>query len=152
MRLNKSKVVQIPVITFILMILISYGVSAKDFIYTPVSNGLQIIDCDTDSIIKSIPYNDYIFGATFSPDGTRYYLNAIHSVYVIDTTTNTLVDTYSFSSELSRVSIFGMTVSNDGKKLYMCCSIVKKKQNIPRLRIPVNPSTCSRVFRPGEWN
>lgn len=135
MRLNKIRIVLIPVMVFILMVFISHGALAKDFIYTPVSNGLQIIDCDTDAIIKTIPYNDYIVGATFSPDGTRYYLNAFHSVYAIDTTTNEMIDTYSFSSELSKVSIFGVTVSNDGKKLYMCCSIVKKKQNIPKLNV-----------------
>jgi WD40 repeat protein len=45
------------------------------------------------------------------------------------------VDTYPFSTELSKVSIFGINISNDGKKLFLCCSIVKKKQNIPRLNV-----------------
>ena len=135
MRLNKSKIALIPIITFILMTFVSQGAWAKDFIYTPVSNGLQIIDCDTDTIIKTIRYNDYISTSAFSPNGERYYLNAGHSVYVIDTTTNTMIDTYSFSSELSKVTAFGLTISSDGKKLYLCCSIVKKKQNIPKLNV-----------------
>ncbi|SDU41023.1 hypothetical protein [Desulfobacula phenolica] len=135
MRPNKSKIALISIITFILMTLVSQGAWAKDFIYAPISNGLQIIDCDTDTIIKTIPYNDTILSAAFSPDGKRYYLNAVQSVYVIDTATDKLIDTLSFSSELSKVSVFGITVSNDGKKLYMCCSITKKKQNIPKLNV-----------------
>jgi len=135
MRLNKLKSAMFPVIMIILIALASNGAFAKDFIYAPISNGMQIIDCDTDTIIKTIPYNDTILSAAFSPDGKRYYLNAIQTIYVIDTTTDTLIDTYSFSSELSKVSVFGITVSSDGEKLYLCCSIVKKKQNIPRLNV-----------------
>ena len=135
MRLNKRKIVQIPIMAFILLVFMSQGGWAKDFIYAPVSNGLQIIDCETETVIKTIPYNDYIVSMTFSPDGSRLYLNAFHSIYVIDTASNKMVDTYSFSSELSKVTVFGITISNDGKKLYMCCSIVKKKQNIPKLNV-----------------
>lgn len=135
MRLKQSRTALIPVVTCVLMLLVAQGAAARDFIYAPVSNALQIIDCETDTVIKKIPYNDYIISAAFSPDGTRYYLNAFHSVYVVDTTTDTLIDTYSFSSELSKVSVFGITVSADGKQLYLCCSIVKKKQNIPRLNV-----------------
>ncbi len=130
-----SKIVMIPIITFVLTLFVTQGALAKEFIYVPASNGLQIIDCEIDSVIKTIPYNDYIISAAFSPDGKRYYLNAFHSVYVIDTISDTLIDTYSFSSELSKVSVFGITVSNDGKTLYMTCSIVKKKQNIPKLNV-----------------
>ena len=99
---------------------------AKDFIYVPVNNALHIIDCDTDTIVKTVTYNDYIIGSAFSPDKKRYYLNAIHSIYAIDTETNTLVDTYKFSSELSKVDILAFGVSNDSKELYLSCSIVKK--------------------------
>ena len=109
--------------------------TAKDFIYVPVSNALHVIDCDTDTIVKTVPYNDYILGSAFSPDKKRYYLNSIHSVYAIDTATNTLVDTYKFSSELSKVDILAFGVSNDSKYLYLSCSIVKKKQNIPKLNV-----------------
>lgn len=108
---------------------------AKDFLYVPVVNQLQIIDCDTDTVVKNIPYNDYIMHAVYSPDGKRYYLNAFHSIYVIDTTTQELIDTYRLSSELSKVTVLGMAVSEDGKKLYLSCSIVKKKQNIPKLNV-----------------
>lgn len=135
MRLKKIKIVLIPIISCILMLLVSQVAAAKDFLYTPVSNGLQIIDCDTDTITKTIPYNDYIVSAAMSPDGKRYYLNAIHSIYVIDTTTDSLIDTFSFSSELSKVSVLGFSVSNDGKQLYLCTAIVKKKQNIPKLNV-----------------
>lgn len=108
---------------------------AKDFIYVPLSNGLQVIDCETDTVVKTIPYNDYILSAAASPDAKRYYLNAVHSIYVIDTASNTLIDTIKLSTELSKVSVFGMTVSSDNKKLYLCCAITKKKQNIPKLNV-----------------
>lgn len=133
--LYKNKIALISIIVGFLMIFTSQAMAAKDYIYAVVNNGLQVIDCNTDTVIKTIRYNDFIIGTACAPDGKRYYLNAIHSIYAIDTTSNTLTDTYSFSSELSKVSIFGLTVSNDGKKLYICCSIVKKKQNIPKLNV-----------------
>jgi|SaaInl8_200m_RNA_FD_contig_111_164643_length_5733_multi_3_in_0_out_0_7 hypothetical protein len=109
---------------------------AKDFIYAPVNNALQIIDCSSDTVVKTVPcYNDYIVGAAFSPDKKRYYLNAFHSIYAIDTKTNELADTYRFSSGLSKVDVLGFAVSSDSKKLYLSCSIVKKKQNIPKLNV-----------------
>jgi hypothetical protein len=109
--------------------------AAKDFLYVPSVNTLQIIDCDSDTVVDSLSYNDYIISAMLSPDGKRYYLNAVHSIYVVDTETNTLVDTHKFSTELNKVDILGFSVSNDGKQLYLSCSIVKKKQNIPRLNV-----------------
>ncbi|MDM8523199.1 hypothetical protein QUF80_07500 [Desulfococcaceae bacterium HSG8] len=114
---------------------LSFPVMAKDFIYIPCVNALEIIDCETDTVVESIPYNDYIVNSVFSPDKKRYYLNAFHSVYAIDTTTNKLIDTYKFSSELSRVTILGLGVSNDNSQLYLSCAIVKKKQNIPKLNV-----------------
>lgn len=109
--------------------------TAKDFLYVPTVNTLQVIDCDSDTVIETLSYNDYIVSAMMSPDGKKYYLNAFHSIYVIDTETNTLVDTYKFSSELNKVDILGFSVSADGSQLYLSCSITKKKQNIPRLNV-----------------
>lgn len=109
--------------------------AAKDYLYVPVSNSLHVIDCESDTIVETIPYNDYIVQAAHSADGTRYYLNAWHSIYVIDTTTNKLIDTFKFSSDLSRVTVLGFGVSQDGKKLYLSCSITKKKQNVPKLNV-----------------
>ncbi len=108
---------------------------AKDFLYVPSVNTLQIIDCDSDTVVEKLHYNDYIISAMLSPDGRKYYLNAVHSIYVVDTESNTLVDTHRFSSELNKVDILGFSVSGDGKQLYMSCAIVKKKQNIPRLNV-----------------
>lgn len=135
MEMNKFRTALISIIVCILMAFTSRAMAAKDYVYAVVNNGVQVIDCGTDTVIKTIHLNDFIVNSTFSPDGKRYYLNAIHSVYVIDTTTDTLIDTISFSSELSKVSVFGIAVSNDGKMLYMCSSIVKKKQNIPKLNV-----------------
>ncbi|GAB6145322.1 hypothetical protein [Desulfocicer niacini] len=135
MRMNKNKIALIGIIICLFMVLSAPAMAAGDYIYAVVNNAVQVIDCDSDTVIKTIKYNDFIINTAYSPDGSRYYLNAVHSIYAIDTTTDTLIDTYSFSSELSKVSIFGMAVSNDGKKLYICCSIVKKKQNIPKLNV-----------------
>lgn len=109
--------------------------AAKDFLYVPLVNTLQIIDCDSDTVVGSLSYNDYIIGAMLSPDGKRYYLNAVHSIYVVDTETDTLIDTHKLSSELNKVDVLGFGVSADGSRLYLSCSIVKKKQNIPRLNV-----------------
>ncbi len=115
---------------------VSCPVAAKDFIYAPVVNALEIIDCDTDTVVQTLSvYNDYIMNAAFSPDKTRYYMNAQHSVYEMDVAGNKLAEVHKFSSELSRVTVLGFAVSEDGKKLYLSCSIVKKKQNIPKLNV-----------------
>lgn len=45
------------------------------------------------------------------------------------------MDTFNFSTPLSKVAIGGFGVSNDGKDLYLAASIVKKKQNVPRLNV-----------------
>jgi WD40 repeat protein len=108
---------------------------AKDFIYAPTSNELVIIDCDSDTIVDRVSYNDYIIHAAFSPDGKRYYLNTYHDIHVIDTDTNKLIETFKFSSELNKVTVLGFAVSEDGAKLYLSCAIVKKKQNIPKLNV-----------------
>lgn len=130
-----KKTVLILIAAGILAFLSASTAGAKDYIYAVVNNAVQVIDCETDTVIKTIEFNDFIINTACSSDGKRLYLNAIHSIYAVDTGTNTLVDTYPFSTELSKVSIFGMNISNDGKKLFLCCSIVKKKQNIPRLNV-----------------
>ncbi len=111
------------------------GVFAKDFIYVPVNNALHVIDCETDTVVETIPHNDYIVTAAFSPDGSRYYLNAFHSVYAVDAKANKLIDTYRLSTELSKTDVFGIAVSPDGKQLYLSTWIVKKKQNVPKLNV-----------------
>jgi len=111
-------------------------VNAKDLLYVPVSTALQIIDCDTDTVVETVKaYSDYIVQAILSPDKKRYYLNAGDKVYVFDTTTNKLIDTYQFSQPLSRVTTFGVAVSEDNTKLYLNCTVVKRKDNIPRLNV-----------------
>ncbi len=131
----ETRMTALAVVAFCCMIGLSFPAMAKDYLYIPGVNALEIIDCETDTVVKKVSYNDYILGAACSPDGKRYYLNAVHSVYVIDTATDKLIDIYKISSELSKVDIFGLAVSEDGKKLFMACSIVKKKQNIPKLNV-----------------
>jgi len=109
---------------------------AVDFLYVPVNNAVEVIDCSTDTVIKTIPaYDDYIVTAAYSPDGKRFYACGWESIYAIDTATNELVETYNFSSDLSKVAIGAFAVSNDGSKFYLAAGIVKKKPNVPRLNV-----------------
>lgn len=129
----KHKTVQTLILASILAV--AAVASGNDFIYVPTVNALQIIDCEKDTVVKTIPYNDYIVNAMFSPDGDRYYLNAFHSIYVVDTQTDALLDTIKLSTSLNKVTVLAFGISADGKQLFLCCSIVKKKQNIPRLNV-----------------
>lgn len=111
-------------------------VVAKDYLYVPSNNNLHVVDCDTDTVVKTIRFNDYIVGSIPSPDGKRFYMNSWHSIYEVDTQTNQIVDVHEFWSDLNRVSIMpGIAVSPDSKFLYMSVSITKKKLNIPRLNV-----------------
>jgi len=115
-------------------------VSGKDYIYASVSNALHIIDGDTDSVIKTIPHEDYIMGGGFSPDKSRYYMNAFHSIHVVDTATMELIDTYRFSSDLSRVFVAGFTISEDRKTMYLSCTIAKKKAEYSKTQSSASPT------------
>jgi DNA-binding beta-propeller fold protein YncE len=107
----------------------------KDYIYAAVGNACHIIDGDTDEVIKTIPHDEFILGAAFSPDKKRYYMTSGRKILAVDTVTMELVDTYNLSSELSKVMISGFCVTDDGKTMYISCGVVKKKQNIPRLNL-----------------
>jgi len=110
-------------------------VSGHDYIFVGLNNAVQVIDCETDTVVKTIPFNDYIIQGAFSPDGKRYYANAFRCVYVFDTVKQELVDTYPFSTELSKVTVAGVAPSEDLKTLYIACTVVKKKQNVPKLNL-----------------
>jgi len=119
-----------------LLAVFSTPAAAGDFLYAAVSNAVQVIDCNTDTVVKTInAYDDYIVSGGHSADGKRFYACGWESIYAIDTATNELVDTYNFSAPLSKVAVGGFGVSNDGKKLYLAAGIVKKKQNVPRLNV-----------------
>ena len=120
---------------FWIVLIFQVPVQAKDYIFVPTVKGLDVVDCETGAVIEGARYSDYVMNASYSPDGSRYYLNAYHSIFAVDTETFKLVDTYKFSTDLSRVTIFSSAVSNNGKQLYLSCQIVKKKQNIPKLNV-----------------
>ena len=44
---------------------------AKDYLYAPGPNLLSIVDCETDTVVKTVPYEGYIVDATPSQDGKR---------------------------------------------------------------------------------
>ena len=112
------------------------ALAATDYLYVPCVNNLVIIDCTTDTIVKTIKYNDYIVGCTPSPDGKRFYMNSWKSIYVVDTESNKLLDKIPFFTDLNRVIInAGIAVSADNNYMYMSVSITKKKLNIPKLNV-----------------
>ncbi len=113
--------------------------AAKDYLYVPCSNYLHIIDCDTDTVIKTLSYNDYIIGCATSNDRKRFYFSSWRSVYVVDTDTNQIIDQHVFWSELNRVTLGTIfAVSPDGRYLYMIWMVTKKKMNVPRLNVLPN--------------
>lgn len=119
-----------------LVLILPAGVLARDYLYVPVVEGLVVVDCETDTVVKTVPMvKDYVAQAAFSPDGKRYYLNNFDVAYAFDTATDELVDTYRFSHPLSLVTVFGFAVSQDNTKLLLSCSITKKKHNVPRLNV-----------------
>lgn len=112
------------------------AMAARDYLYAPCVNNLYVIDCTTDTIVKTIHYNDYIVGCTPSQDGKRFYMTSWKSIYVVDTDKNVLLDKIDFFTDLNRVTIApGIAVSPDNKFLYMSVNITKKKLNIPRLNV-----------------
>ena len=115
---------------------VCWPAAAKDYLYVPGPNMLSIIDCETDTVAKTVPYSGFIVNATPSQDGKRYYMNNWRVIYVLDTQTDQIIDTHEFWSELNRVYIQpGIAVSVDGNYLYLSLVIAKKKLNVPRLNV-----------------
>lgn len=133
-RLRKETLI----LTFVLFLVpgLLAPAAAKDYLYVPCSNYLHIIDCDTDTVIKTLSYNDYVIGCASSNDGKRFYFNAWRSIYVVDTDTNQIIDHHEFWTELNRVNVASVfAVSPDGRYLYMNWMVTKKRMNVPRLNV-----------------
>ena len=109
---------------------------AKDYLYIPTNNALQIVDCETDAVIHTIPgYNAYIIHNFYSEDGSMYYMNDWRNIYAFDVKANKFVATYPFFSDLNRVTLMASTISSDSKYFILSCQITKKRLNIPRLNV-----------------
>lgn len=81
---------------------------AGDLLHVAVNNAIEVIDCDTDTIIKRIPaYDDFVMTGAYSPDGRRFYANGFETIYEVDTKTHELLNTYKLSSHLSKVTVWG---------------------------------------------
>lgn len=128
-----------PLLLFIALISIMalpFTVGARDVLYIPGANTLSIVDCEQDVVVKEVPYPGMTVSCTPSPDGKRFYMNAQRRIFVVDTDKNEIVDTYNFWSDLNRITVNpAIGVSEDGRKLYLSCHIVKKKLNIPKLNV-----------------
>ncbi len=123
-------------LVFLLVLGLSVPAVAKDYLYVPCSNYLHIIDCDTDTVVKTLSYNDYVISGVASDDGKRYYINAWRSIYVVDTDKQQIIDRYEFWTPLNMVNVgSAVAVSPDGKQLYMIWMVTKKKMNVPRLNV-----------------
>ncbi|MEW6439380.1 MAG: hypothetical protein AB1640_00445 [bacterium] len=111
--------------------------TAKDFLYVPGANHVSVVDCTTDTVVKTIDIKDYVIGCAPSFDNKRFYVNGWRNIYVIDTTTDQVIDKLTFWTDLNRVNIFGNpSPSLDGNSLYMIWMTAQKKLNVPRLTVP----------------
>jgi LPXTG-motif cell wall-anchored protein len=84
-------------------------------VYVVSQNGqtVSVIDTTTNTVIAAIPtLNNYGCGIAVNPSGTRVYVNGSFNVLVIDTATNTIVDT------ISLAMTFGISVNPSGTKAY----------------------------------
>ncbi|MEW6440257.1 MAG: hypothetical protein AB1640_04905 [bacterium] len=116
--------------------LLSLPAVAKDYLYVPTSNYLHVVDCEKDTVVKTLSYNDYIVGCTPSNDGRKFFFNSWRRIYEVDTATDKLVDVHEFWSDLNQVNVVGSpSVSADGNYLYLSCYIARKKLNVPRLTL-----------------
>jgi hypothetical protein len=108
---------------------------AKDYIYAACSNVLHIIDCETDTVIEKIRYNDYIAEGEPSKDGNNYYMHNWHKIYNVNTNKNEIVDIYRFETDTTDFFIGDISVSQNNQKLYISSVITKRKSNVPKLNV-----------------
>ena len=83
-------------------------------VYVVLSGGeVQVIDTALDAVIATVPIAGSGGGIAITPDGARVYI-AAGAISVIDTLTNTVVD--SFNADAGRVT--GVSISPDGSRAY----------------------------------
>ncbi len=136
MKRLRKKIPWLTLVFVLVAALSAVPAAAKDYLYVPCSNNLHIIDCDTDTVVKTLTYNDYVIGGVASNDGKRYYINAWRSIYAVDTDRQKIVDRYEFWTPLNMVNVgAAVAVSPDGRRLYMIWMVTKKKMNVPKLNV-----------------
>ena len=99
-----------------------------------LSGSLSVIETDTNTVIKSINIDGggFPFGIAITPDGARAYVNrrGFGDVCVIDTDTDTVIDTVAVGGEPIKIAI-----SPNGDKAY----VTKDKSNwVSVIYIPSN--------------
>ena len=81
------------------------------------SNNVLVIDTSTLSISTTIPVGDTVQTMAITPDGTKLFAATNNDYSVIDTATNTVLDTIAIPPPFIDVQRF--TVSPDGQRIYL---------------------------------
>jgi YVTN family beta-propeller protein len=93
------------------------------FVYAAVeSNQVPVIDVATDTVVDIIAFDSTVYLGAFSPDGSRaYVVGQPHggTVYVVDTSTRTVVDRIDLGLEQQLQTQASMAVSPDGAEIYL---------------------------------
>jgi hypothetical protein len=133
----RKKGIVFPIVVALAVVLgFCLPAGAKDFLYIPGADHVSIVDCTTDTVVKTLRFQGYVIGCTPSMDGKRFYFTDWRSVYVVDTTADEIVDRFDFWSDLNRVSVMASPApSADDNYLYMNWMVTKKKLNVPRLNV-----------------
>ena len=134
MRFQYNYLVKTFIILFTLLLIPSV-VYAKDYIYAACSNVLHVIDCETDTVVDKIRYNDYIAEGEPSKDGNNYYMHNWHKIYNVNTNKNEIVDIYRFETDTTDFFIGDIAVSQNNQNLYISSVITKRKSNVPKLNV-----------------
>jgi YVTN family beta-propeller protein len=90
-----------------------------------------VIDTVNDAIVADVLLNidnTFPLGVAVSSDGTRVYATAFGAmeVYVVDATTNLLVDTIPLSTEFGEMQPTGLAVSPDGTRVYVTAQFTNR--------------------------
>ncbi len=76
---------------------LSSGILVGNKLYVPVgsSSGVAVIDVNSDTFLKAIPYNKAYAANSRTLIGSKIYFTSQNSIDVLDTTTDTIVSSYS---------------------------------------------------------
>ena len=97
------------------------AVQAKDLIFTMGYGNVEVIDCDTDTVIANIPVKGWTRDYTFTPDKKRIVFSASrHRLHIIDTEKLELVKSLDLNKNREGWDrfIYGLTAAPDNKTIY----------------------------------
>jgi len=136
---------------FFVFIYSGFSFAQTAYITNALDNTVSVIDCTTDSVIKTIPVGPYPTAVSVSPNGKKVYIaNAgTNTLFEINTITNVITDTIYVGQEPQ-----GICLSPDGRKIYTgnetdcTVSVVDTSTNTVIATIPVGTWPCSVAITP----